>query len=307
MDTVLKIEGLCKDFGGRNVINHLNLQIGKGEVYGLVGVNGAGKSTLMKLIVNLQKPKEGSILLFGKSFNENGKRIFNKVSATIETPVFYEDLTGEKNLEIVCKYMGIDPKESIEEVKKIINLSGLLNKKAKDLSLGMRERLAIARGLLNNPEFVILDEPTNGLDPIKIDELIHIIKKLKKERGTSFLIASHMLDELEDVADKIGFLSNGTIVKEMDIYEIAHEKREYIEIICSDLVKSTYVLEGKLGITDYKVAGDNIIRLYDMGADYNKAICTLIESGIRIESFSKKTRRLQEYFMETATGGNNNA
>lgn len=303
MCKVLKINGICKDFNNKNVINCLDLEIDKGEVYGLVGVNGAGKSTLMRLITNLEKPSQGEIFILGEKLTANSHKIFEYIGASIGAPTFYEELTARRNLEIVCEYRNLDVNSSIEYVKTLVNLQGILDKKVTELSLGMKMRLAIARALINKPKLLILDEPTNGLDPIKMKDLLELILKLKKQGETAILIASHMLDALETVSDRIGFLDKGGILKEITKNELTYEKREFIEIICSDITKTAYILEAKLSITDYRVFDKNTIRLYDIGKSHNEVIVLLIKEGITIHSFSKKERKLEEYFLETIEGG----
>ena len=303
MCKVLKINGICKDFNHKNVINCLNLEIDKGEVYGLVGVNGAGKSTLMRLITNLEKPSKGEIFILGEKLEANSHKIFEYIGASIGAPTFYEEFTAKRNLEIVCEYRNLDINSSIAYVKTLVNLQGILDKKITELSLGMKMRLAIARALLNKPKLLILDEPTNGLDPIKIKDLLELILKLKREGETAILIASHMLDALEVVSDRIGFLNKGSILKEITKSEITYEKREFIEIICSDVTKTSYILEGKLNITDYRVFDENTLRLYDIERNHNEIIALLIKEGISIDSFSKKKRKLEEYFLEDIEGG----
>ena len=272
MGNVLSLEGISREFNNKEVLNNVNLSIKAGEVYGLVGVNGSGKSTLMKIIMNTLKATKGNVYLFGNKVTEYDKDVYKRISAIIETPIFYEELTIEKNLEIVCRYMDLNHKERIEEVKKIVGLHGVLKKKPKELSLGMRERVAIGRGLLNRPDLVILDEPTNGLDIIKIKEIIDLITNLKRERKTSFLISTHMLDKLEVLADRVGFLYNGSIGYELGGYDLIDEKRDYVKLVCDDVSKAAFVIEGKLGIKGYKVINNNVIRLYDLKEDYNKVI-----------------------------------
>ena len=289
---------------GLILLNNVNLSIKAGEVYGLVGVNGSGKSTLMKIIMNTLKATKGNVYLFGNKVTEYDKDVYKRISAIIETPIFYEELTIEKNLEIVCRYMDLNHKERIEEVKKLVGLHGVLKKKPKELSLGMRERVAIGRGLLNRPDLVILDEPTNGLDIIKIKEIIDLITNLKRERKTSFLISTHMLDKLEVLADRVGFLYNGSIGYELGGYDLIDEKRDYVKLVCDDVSKAAFVIEGKLGIKGYKVINNNVIRLYDLKEDYNKVIFELIKSGVFVESFNRNKRKLQEFFMDIISGGN---
>ena len=303
MCKVLKINSIHKEFNGKVIINNLNLEIDKGEVYGLVGVNGAGKSTLMKLITNLEKPSEGEVFILGQKLEPNSYKLFEYIGASIGAPIFYEEFTAKRNLEIVCQYRNLDINSSITYVKSLVNLQGILDKKVIDLSLGMKMRLAIARALINKPKLLILDEPTNGLDPIKIKELLDLILRLKKEGEMAILISSHMLDALEIVADRIGFLNKGSIFKEITKDEIKCEKREFIEIICSDVTRTSYILEGKLNIDDYRVLDEKTIRLYDMETNHNEVIALLIKEGISIESFSKKKRKLEEYFLENIEGG----
>lgn len=211
MEYVVETKGLTKKFGKETVVNQLDMKIRKGEVYGFLGPNGAGKTTTIRMLLGLLKQTSGSTYIFQKNLQHERINILKKVGSLVENPSYYPHLTAKENLETLRKILGA-PKERIQEVLDIVNLSYAANKKVKSFSLGMKQRLGIASALLNNPELLILDEPTNGLDPSGIIEIRHLLKKLAAEDGITIIISSHLLSEIEQIATTVGIVMNGNMI-----------------------------------------------------------------------------------------------
>ncbi|MEN1935072.1 ABC transporter ATP-binding protein [Paenibacillus sp. 102] len=302
MSYILKTNGLTKVFQGKEVISGVNMHVKKGEIYGFLGPNGAGKTTIMKMITNLMKPTSGDIEIFGEKLTDTSYEVLKRMGTIIEYPIFYEKLTAKENLYLHCEYMGYYDKKGIEHALDLVNLHNVENKKVKDFSLGMKQRLGIARAILTKPELLILDEPINGLDPIGIRELRDLFKMLCKEYGITLLVSSHMLGEMEQMADTIGVIQNGKLIKEVSMKSINGKQTEYIEIQVQDVKRAVYVLENKLSITNYKIMSESMIRVYEMTATQQAISKTLIMNDIEIESINKKHSSLEEYFLNLVNG-----
>lgn len=302
MSYVLKTNQLTKVFEGKEVISGVNMHVKKGEIYGFLGPNGAGKTTIMKMITNLIKPTSGDIEIFGEKLTDTSYDVLKRMGTIIEYPIFYDKLTAKENLYLHCEYMGYYDKKGIEHALDLVNLHNVENKKVKDFSLGMKQRLGIARAILTKPELLILDEPINGLDPIGIRELRDLFKMLCKEYGITLLVSSHILGEMEQMADTIGVIQNGKLIKEVSMKSINGKQTEYIEIQVQDVKRAAYILENKLSITNYKIMSESMIRVYEMTATQQAISKTLIMNDVEIESINKKHSSLEEYFLNLVNG-----
>lgn len=301
MEYVLRTQQLTKCFKEVEVIKSVNINLKKGEIYGFLGPNGAGKSTIMKMIVNLIQPTSGEIEIFGEKVGMNSVEHLKRIGGIIETPIFYDKLTARENLELHCEYMGYYNKQEIEEVLKLVKLNNIENKAVGHFSLGMKQRLGMARAILAKPELLILDEPINGLDPDGIREMRNLLKLLSREHGISIMISSHILGEIEQIADTIGVLNEGRLVKEVAMEEIRHLKEEFIEVMVDDVKASSCVLESALGISSVRIMDDYTIRIYDK-ASVNAISKALISNEITIESIKQKQTSLEEYFLKLTKG-----
>ncbi|MBE6022656.1 MAG: ABC transporter ATP-binding protein [Cellulosilyticum sp.] len=301
MTYILQTHHLVKCFKDKEVVQDVNLHIKKGEVYGFLGPNGAGKSTVMKLIMNLLQPTSGSIELFGEEVKMNSVEHLKRVGAIIENPIFYEKLTAKENLELHCEYMGYYNLKEIDEVLKLVNLIEK-NKAVGHFSLGMKQRLALARAILTKPELLILDEPINGLDPEGISEIRNLIKKLSREYGITVMISSHILSEVEQIADTIGVIQEGRLIKEVAMNEIHHLQEEYIEIVVDDVTKTVGLIEMQLGISALRIIDEHVVRIYDDSVTINKVSQILITHGINLESISQRRGSLEDYFLRLTKG-----
>lgn len=233
MRNIVEIKEVFKTIDKEEILSGINLQIAEGEIYGFLGPNGAGKTTLMKCMLSLSTITSGSIEIFGKKLQEHREEILSQVGSIIETPSFYENFTAKEILEIHAQYMGKTITES--DIIRALKMVGLKNttKKVKDFSLGMRQRLGLARAFLTKPKLLILDEPINGLDPIGIQEIRNLLLSLSKEHGNTILISSHILSEISQIADKIGFIKNGEMVEQVSMKEIRRENTDLEEYFMS--------------------------------------------------------------------------
>ncbi len=220
MDYAIEVHDLCKVIDNQFILSNVNMKVKKGEIYGFLGANGAGKTTFMKVLFHILKPTSGTINLLGEQELDSSNKVFSRIGSIIEIPVFYQNLTARQNLELHCDYMGINYKANIENSLQMAGVSNTGDKKVKNFSLGMKQRLAIARAILTNPEILILDEPINGLDPKGISDIRELLIKINKEQGTTILISSHILSEMEKIAHTIGIINNGIIVEELSMNDI---------------------------------------------------------------------------------------
>ncbi|HCR9814380.1 TPA: ATP-binding cassette domain-containing protein [Enterococcus faecium] len=297
-ETVLKATGITKKYGAAKALDKVSIEIKRGMIYGLIWENGAGKSTFMRTIMGLISIDEGSIELFGTTDLQAARR---RMGQSIETPALYPELTARDNLRIQAANGGVSDRE-IEDLLKMMRLENTGKKKAKNFSLGMRQRLAIANALITNPEFLILDEPTNGMDPAGMAEMREIIQRLVKERGITVLLSSHLLDELSQIATHYGILHEGHLIKELSKEELAQESRQFIKIDTSATEQAVTVLDS-LGYRDYFVQSSRVIQLFE-GIDQVAAINqALVEAKVPVDGIHLVGQKLEDYFLQL-TGGN---
>ncbi|MGY3188286.1 ABC transporter ATP-binding protein [Lysinibacillus sp. TE18511] len=307
MTYIVKTNQLTKVYEGKEAVSSVNMHVKKGEIYGFLGPNGAGKTTVMKMLTNLTKPTSGDIEIFGEKLTDQSYEVLKRLGTIIEYPIFYENLTAKETLELHCEYMGYYDKKEIAHVLDLVKLTNTEKKRVKDFSLGMKQRLGIARAIITKPELLILDEPINGLDPVGIKELRELFKMLCKEYGITIIISSHILGEIEQMADTIGVIKNGRLINEVSMDAVNHSQADYIEVIVNDGKKAAFIIEKELHITNFKLMDDNSIRIYESTASQKVLTKTLIEHDIEIEGISKKTSSLEDYFLKLINGGVVNA
>ena len=242
MENIVEIKELFKTIDKEEILSDINLQIAEGEIYGLLGPNGAGKTTLMKCMLSLLTITSGSIEIFGKNLQEHREEILSQVGSIIETPIFYENCTAKEILEIHAQYMGKNITEL--DIINTLRMVGLKNttKKVKEFSLGMRQRLGLARAFLMKPRLLILDEPINGLDPVGIQEIRNLLQLLSKEHGITILISSHILSEISQIADKIGVIKNGSMIEQVYMEELMKENLDLEEFFMSHFLSKNQEL-----------------------------------------------------------------
>ena len=236
MEYIVQTENLSKSFGKEQAVSNINLKIRKGEIYGFLGPNGAGKTTTIRMLLGLMKPSSGTIKIFQKDVTRDRINILAKIGSLVENPSYYPHLTAYENLEALRKILGV-PKSRIDEVLAIVRLKDAANKKVKGFSLGMKQRLGIAASLLHNPELLILDEPTNGLDPSGIIEIRNLIKRLPSEYGMTIIISSHLLSEIDQMATQVGIVSKGKMIFQDSIEAMRKSAQPKVFIKVSDAEK----------------------------------------------------------------------
>lgn len=299
---VIETRDITKVYGEQTVVNKVNLHVQKGRIYGLLGRNGAGKTTIMKMILGLTAITSGEVDVFGKNIKGNERRIYPRIGAIIETPGFYPNLTGTENLEIFAKLRGTAQPNAVKEALDVVGLPYRDKKLFSKYSLGMKQRLGIANAILHDPELLILDEPTNGLDPIGIAEMRNFILSLSKERRKTILISSHILSEIAMLADDIGIIHGGVLLEESSFAALERKNRKYIQIQVSDPKRATLVLEQQFGLRQYEIEDDACIRLYDTDADIAAINKALMLENIAVISSQMCNDSLEDYFKKV-TGG----
>lgn len=299
---VIETKQLTKVYGEQDVVKAVNIHVKKGRIYGLLGRNGAGKTTIMKMILGLTPITSGKVDVFGQDIKGREKQVFPRIGAIIETPGFYPNLTGTENLEIFAKLRGTVGPNAVKKALEVVGLPYKDKKLFSKYSLGMKQRLGIANAILHDPELLILDEPTNGLDPIGIAEMRNFIKELSVERGKTILISSHILSEIALLADDIGIIDHGLLLEENSMKELKKKNRKYILLQVSDVSKAALILEHQFHLVDYSVHDDQTLRIYDTCLDIAEINKALIVQDIAVISSQVCNDTLEDYFKKI-TGG----
>lgn len=303
MDYCLTTTMLCKHYKRFRALHNLSIKVPKGAIYGLIGSNGAGKTTLIRLVSGIQEPTSGSYTLFGvKNSDKAISKIRRRVGALVETPSIYLDMTAEENLKIQYHILGIPSLTNITELLELVDLSNCGKKKVKDFSLGMRQRLGIAIALCGDPDFLMLDEPINGLDPQGIIEVRELILKLNREHQITILISSHILNELSRLATHYGFVNNGTIVKEISAVDLDNVCRKCIRISVNDTKPLCRILDSQ--DIEYKIISDIEADIY---GEINITQLTMIlaKENCEIKSIYEHDESLENYYLNLVGGGRN--
>lgn len=296
-EVVLKANGLTKKYGKQVALDSANMEVHRGDIYGLIGRNGAGKTTMMKIICGLTNPTSGEFEIFGKSGTEVEKER-SRIGCLIENPAFFGYMTAYQNLRYYCYQKGIVNLKQIDEVLELVGLMEARDKKFKAFSLGMKQRLGIAFALLDNPELVILDEPINGLDPIGISELREVFVRLAKEKGVTIVISSHILSELYATADHFLFVEKGHVLKDYTKEQLDTECSKCLVLKTNNTKKAATVLEMVLDVSDYKVINDEEIRIYKLDIDIPMVSKRLIENDVAVLGLFEAGVSLEEFFKQ---------
>lgn len=304
MDYILTARSLGKRYKNFKALNDFSIHVPKGAIYGFVGKNGAGKTTFIRLVCGLQEPSAGSYAIYGTENNDPGiSRCRRRMGAVVETPSIYQDMTAEDNLKEQYRIIGLPSFDSIPELLRLVGLENTGKKKAKHFSLGMKQRLGIAIALAGNPDFLILDEPVNGLDPQGIIEVRELILKLNREKGITFLISSHILDELSLLATHYGFIDSGHMVKEMSAAELDAACRKCIRVQVSDVRALSRVLD-EMDL-EYSILSDTMADIFAK-INVSQLALALAEQGCDIISLDEREESLESYYVNLIRGGNRN-
>ncbi|MFF5995127.1 ABC transporter ATP-binding protein [Lysinibacillus sp. KU-BSD001] len=299
---ILKTTNLSKAFKKHQVLDHVSIECKQGRIYGLIGVNGAGKTTLMKCITGFSFPSSGSVMLFGENNQKKMQQERTRIGCMIESPAIEPNMTAKENLTFQRLLRGIPNEEIEQELLETVGLAQINKKKAKDFSLGMKQRLGIAIALLSNPELLILDEPVNGLDPIGVVEIRQLLKRLCEERQLTILISSHNLPELYQTATDYIFIHQGKVVKQITLDQLDEACRQYIRIECENPAHCASVLESKLQTTNFKVMPNGMIKLYDCLQQLGHISTTLVHEGVILTAFNLQGDTLENYFLALIGG-----
>lgn len=299
MEEVLKVSNLRKRFGKVEIIKDISFQVREGEIFGFLGPNGSGKTTTIKMLVDLIAMDSGSISVMGKDIKENREAALLNIGAVVESPELYSYLSGYENLMQIARIRNIS-KERINAVVELVGLTGRIKDKMKKYSLGMKQRLGLAAALLSDPKLLILDEPTNGLDPNGIIELRSILKKLALEKGMAVFVSSHILGEIQQLCDTVAFIEDGIItsiesmsmVHDTLVYVVETDKKDETRNVLENIAGITSVREGEKGY---------IFELSDRKP--SMVLKDIINSGVEVDSFSKHSKELEERYMELIKGG----
>ncbi|MBQ8180463.1 MAG: ATP-binding cassette domain-containing protein [Ruminococcus sp.] len=300
MEYVLQTNALCKHYRKFKALNSLTMNVPKGSIYGFVGKNGSGKTTLIRLLTGLQPATSGDFTLYGaKSTSPDICDARRRMGAVVETPSIYMAMTAEENLREQCRVVGTPSFDNVKEILELVGLADTGKKKARNFSLGMRQRLGIAMVLVGDPDFLVLDEPVNGLDPQGIIEIRELILKLNKERNITVLISSHILDELSRLATHYGFIDGGHIIKEISAEELESACRKAIHVEVEDVSAMARALD-KINV-DYSITGDNSADLFTkMSA--TKLINAISAENCEVFTMSERDESLESYFMNLVGG-----
>ncbi|PFS09084.1 bacitracin ABC transporter ATP-binding protein [Bacillus cereus] len=298
---IIETEDLTKTYGAVNCVNQLQMQVGKGEIYGFLGPNGAGKTTTIRMLLGLIKPTTGNIKVFNRDLKTNRIDILREVGSLVESPSYYGHLTGHENLEVIRQMLQV-PKKNIDEVLRIVRLEKQKDKLVKQYSLGMKQRLGIAMALLGNPKLLILDEPTNGLDPAGIQEIRELIKQLPKQYDMTVVISSHLLNEMDQIATQVGIINSGQLIFQDKIEVLRKKSQASMKIRVNDVVKAHQILEQHqihLGLE-----GDCLVTHQQEDHLISHINHLLVQQNISVYRIEEEKHTLEEIFLSlTEKGG----
>lgn len=299
---ILEAKALSKVYRQTAALQQVDLKIEKGKIYGFIGQNGAGKTTFLRLVTGLAFPTEGILKLWGETEQSKLQEQRKRIGCMIETPALFPNLTAYQNLEVQRIQRGIPDKTVIEKCLHMVGLPDTGRKRVCNFSLGMRQRLGIAIALLNTPEFLILDEPNNGLDPVSIVEVRNLLKSLNKEYGMTILVSSHILEELYQTASEFIIINEGKIIEEISDKELNERCKRHIAIKTTDAEKALLVLEDKLHTENFQLMPDGVIRLYEYLDETEKIAKVLADARVLVTGLSVSGDTLEEYFLSRIGG-----
>ncbi len=297
---VIQTSGLSKRYKDNWAVDHLDLRVEQGDIYGFIGRNGAGKSTTLKLLCGLARPTQGGALIFGKPIRDSVAR--RRVGALIEQPGLYPDLSGRENLRLYATLLGLDsPARQVDEILETVGLSHKEKKPVKHYSMGMKQRLGVGLALLGGPDLLLLDEPINGLDPEGIREMRELLLRLNRERGLTLLISSHILGELSKIATRYGIIQQGRMVEQITAGELAQKCTDYLHLQADQPQKAAALLERELHLSRWEMRPEGEIRIYE-AADTKAVGQILTQAGIAVEEMGLHRQDLEGYFLERMGG-----
>lgn len=294
---VIETNNLTKKYKNQTVVDKLNMKVQQGEIYGFLGPNGAGKTTTIRMLLGLIRPTSGDIKIFSQNLTQNRISILSKIGSLVETPTFYGHLTGYENLEAVRRIIQVNNKKRVDEVLRLVGLSNVKDKKVKNYSLGMKQRLGIATALLNDPQLLILDEPTNGLDPAGIQEIREFIKEMPKKYEMTILLSSHLLSEIELIATQVGIIHKGNILFQDSINALRKESETKIRIKVDNPLQAIKCLE-QSGIKASFYTDQDILYIRESSSQVaGEANKVLVENGFFVSRLEGVKKSLEDIFL----------
>ena len=299
---IIETRHLTKQYGTQKSVSDLNIHVKKGRVYGLLGRNGAGKTTTMKMLLGLTEPTSGEIELWGKPLRGNEKEVLPRIGSLIESPGFYPNLTATENLRIFAALRGVPSRHAVKDALDLVGLPYRDKKLFSQYSLGMKQRLAIALAVMHDPELFILDEPTNGLDPIGIAEIRTFIRRLCDEGGKTVLLSSHILSEISLMADDIGIIDHGVLLEEESLSALENKNGRFIHLGISDAAQAARLLETVLHTGQFRIDDDKSIRIFDTSLSLSLLSETMVKGGVALYDLHLCENTLEDYF-KRVTGG----
>lgn len=299
---VLEADSLSKKYGDECALDKVTLSLKAGRIYGLIGQNGAGKTTLMRLIAGLSFPSEGELALSGNRGEEDLREARKRIGFLIESPGIHPSLTAKDNLVLQRTIRGIPNKKWEDEVLSLVGLEAASNKKTKNFSLGMKQRLGLALALVSNPDFLVLDEPINGLDPVGVVEMRQVLLKLSEERGTCILLSSHNLPELYQLATDYILIDRGVVKQTISADELEKQCRQYVRIVVDKPELLASLLESELYINDFTIADDRSICVYDVPERMGEIAEVIRKTDLLATNLSLEGDTLEKYYLKVIGG-----
>ena len=305
MEYIIKTNDLKKNYRSFKALDGLSLNVPKGSIYGLVGRNGAGKTTFFRILCGLQEPSSGDYEIYGVKNNDRGiMKSRRRMGAVVETPSIYLDMSAQQNLKYQCRMLGLPDYSCVDELLKLVGLANTGKKKAKNFSLGMKQRLGIAIALVGEPDLLILDEPINGLDPQGIVEMRELILKLNREHEITVMISSHILEELAKLADSYGIIHEGKLIEQFTNDELMSRCGQFVAIKTPDNDGAIKALSG-IGITQTSIDEDGVLRVGERLEDSDKMAAAIVKADVPLKELYVNSVSLEDYYL-SLTGGEHN-
>ena len=304
-ETILKTQGLTKQYGAFSAVDHLDIEVKKGDIYGLVGKNGAGKTTLLKMVCGLTLPTSGNMELFSQTSSGGLSHVRAKTGCIIETPGFLPYLSAEKNLEYYRIQRGNPNKNCVKESLKFVGLANTGNKKFKNFSLGMKQRLGLALAIMNEPDLLVLDEPINGLDPMGMAEFREIILKLNREKQTTIIISSHILGELSQIATTYGFIDKGRLIEHVSAADLEEKCKVSLLLKVDDTAKASKILQEKMNCSKFNIVNEHEMTLEEFLDTPELVVQTLVKNDVMLSQIKLSGLNLEEHFIGLIGGSHN--
>jgi ABC-2 type transport system ATP-binding protein len=300
-DVAISARGLSKNYGDVHAVKDVGLEVRRGEIYAFLGRNGAGKTTTIRMLLGLVQPSSGEISIFGSTLDEDRKGVLSRIGFFVESAAAYGNLTVKENLRLQCRLMGA-PASAVDETIGLLKLDEYANREAGKLSFGNKQRLSLARALIHSPELLILDEPANGLDPAGIVEIRLLLRRLVDEKGVTIFMSSHLLDEVEHLADRVGIVHEGILIEEVDYRELQKSGKTAIELEIDDISRAERILRGELGLTEFSRSGEHSLLVTDPAAVASTIARAIVGAGLALRRLVSVKEDLEQHFMRV-TGG----